>query len=79
MEFFRTKRNQWSDEREMLMEFLLEQVNKSQGLHVIQHNRKGSGNGMEGKGAGQMNRSHFFTCDCYFTCVERYNNVVGDH
>lgn len=44
MEFCRIKRNQWSDEREMLMVFLLEQVNKRLGLHVIQHNWKVNGN-----------------------------------
>lgn len=34
MEFHRIKRNQWSDEREMLMVFLVEQVNKRLGLHT---------------------------------------------
>lgn len=34
MEFCRIKRNQWSDEREMLMVFLLEQVSKRLGLQA---------------------------------------------
>lgn len=78
----RIKRNQWSDEREMLMVFLLEQVNKC--LDCIWFSTIGKWMETEGKEeeleswAGQMNGSHLFTCGYYFTCVEFSNNIVGD-